>query len=140
GLDLRAERGVRLRCGPATLLVVLAPDAESPRVLLKAPQLGGIVAKPAPSDGSWSTRWLIATWPAKDDRAHLALHGTDGRQAYYGHADVDGGGAVSFTVDAVAGRGTVPLVLRGTAEGGRVALTEALSSVRVLNQAAPAPE
>jgi hypothetical protein len=138
GVEPTREGAIAIDCGDDHMLLSLDSDVQFdiPNTLLAAPALAGVIAILDSLGSSYSTRYLILTWPDGVDGFHVALHQPDGAQAYYGHPNGEeiAGSEVSFGLFALDLPGLTTISLRPVVSpsgvflgGDRLAMTEVLT-------------
>lgn len=137
GLRPTREGTIAIDCGDDHMLLCLDADVQAaiPDTLLQAPALAGVIAMLDPLGASYSTRYLILTFPDGVDGVHVGLFQPDGTQAYWGHPDGEqvAGGELTFPLFALDAPGLTAIALElvvssagVTFSGERIAMTEIL--------------
>lgn len=141
GVALTRDLTVGLDCADQRLLVALDARIAGRRVdlaghLTAGPLVAGLIGWRSPVDSSYSTRWLVLTWP--DDRVlRVAVHRPSGPPFLIGQADIHDDTA-EFDLTSVQGRGNQQVQLRGAVRAGRLEL-EGVSTAERIERGTPAP-
>lgn len=141
GVALTGDLTVGLDCADQRLLVALDAGITGNRVDLAGhlgagPLVAGLIGLRSPVDGSYSTRWLVLTWP-DDQVLRVAVHRPSGPPFLLGQVDVHDDTA-EFDLTSVQGRGNQRVQLRGAVRAGRLEL-EGVSSAERIERGTPAP-
>jgi len=139
GLMPSEEVGYRIECGPRRMVLALARDFVQRNITalaMKRYMFFGLIARRSPVDGSFSVSLLLFEWPSDEDRFYVAAHRTDGKQLLFGPGVTDSD-AATFELNAVSGRGSKAVLVRGRLQGPAISITEALCSQSIAEQEAP---
>jgi hypothetical protein len=96
--------------------------------LAVGPLVAGLIGWRSPVDGTFSTRWLVLTWPVEGTQ-QLAVHRPYGPPFLLGRAEV-GDGEVTFELTSVSARGNSPTRVRGVVGASRIEIEGASSAGR----------
>jgi hypothetical protein len=122
GLELARDAVHGIDCGESRL--VLAMDEVASKAFLSArdsrPRLLGLIAQQSPEDGSYATRWLVFTTPAKGE-TRLSVHRQTGEQVLFGSA-VGSRSEARFHLSSVVAVGNPSATVEGDFQGGRLSL------------------
>ena len=130
-----SDQATTIECGRALSILLFdreLVDADTVAALAEVPRVAGLIAYRAPVDGSYSTRYVLASWPdRRRKRVHLTGYRTDGIQYLYGTLEEMTGTGGRFSLSGVRDGVSLALQVEGHIENREFFFDELLCAEHV---------